>query len=337
MSGHRSISIGRIKVGYSNSLDLNPVPNNRFLKCKMARFIYSKHYNVDIGGHVFPTLKYELIKKRLIQKHGFKESDFVEAEPAADEDILLVHTKEYFEKIKFGRMSTADMMRLELPYSKELAKASIICVGGTIKAALLALEDGIGIHIGGGFHHAYPDHGEGFCVFNDIAVAIRHLQKKGRIKKAVVIDCDLHQGNGTAAIFQSDKDVFTFSIHQENNYPYPKPPSGIDVGLDDGTSDEEYLDYLKRDVPEVLSKHKPEFILYVAGADPYKGDKLGGLRLTLDGLRSRDRFVLSEARKCGIPAAVVLAGGYSTDIEDTVTIHTNTILEAEKRREVAVL
>lgn len=294
----------------------------------MARFVYSRYYNVDIGGHVFPTAKYGLIKKRLIEKHGFGENDFVEARPAKDEDILLVHTKQYFEKIKFGRMTFADIMQLELSYSKELASASIICVGGTIQASLFALEDGTGIHIGGGFHHAYPDHGEGFCVFNDIAVAVRHLQKKRRIKKAAVIDCDLHQGNGTAAIFSGDKDVFTFSIHQENNYPYPKPPSDIDVGLDDGAQDEEYLSYLKKHMPEILTGHKPEFLIYVAGADPYKDDQLGGLALTIDGLRRRDKIVLGQARKSGIPAVVVLAGGYSNNIEDTVTMHTNTILEA---------
>lgn len=294
----------------------------------MARFVYSQHYNINIGPHVFPTLKYKLIRERLIRNHNYKPADFIEPAPASDEDILLVHTGEYLEKIKFGRMTYLDIAKLELPYSKELANASIICVGGTIKASLFALEDGAGIHIGGGFHHAFAGHGEGFCVFNDIAVAIRYLQKKGKIKKAAVIDCDLHQGNGTAAIFKGEKDVFTFSIHQENNYPVLKQPSGIDIGLDDGAADKEYLGHLEKIVPKILNEQKPEFIIYVAGADPYADDQLGGLALTVEGLRKRDEIVLSEAKRQGVPACIVLAGGYSNNLEDTVTIHTNTILEA---------
>lgn len=288
------------------------------------RIVYTDAYLVDIGMHVFPTEKYKLVHELLI-KGGLKKEDFIEPNPAKDEDILLVHTKSYLNKLKNGTLSIEDQMRLELPYSKKLVYASLLCCSGSIMASKFALEDKVGIHLGGGFHHAFPDHGEGFCVFNDIAIAIRRLKKDRRIKKAMVIDCDLHHGNGTAFIFQGDKEVFTFSIHQENNYPFPKPPSNLDIGLEDGAGDKRYLEELYRAIPKIIEAIKPDLIIYVAGADPYKEDQIGNLGLSIDGLKERDEFVFEECNKFKIPVSVVLAGGYAINKEDTARIHYNTV------------
>jgi acetoin utilization deacetylase AcuC-like enzyme len=289
------------------------------------KIIYSKGYCIDIGQHVFPTIKYNLIHKKLIEDDGFEESDFIPPQPATEEDLLLVHDKDYIEKLNNGTLSPREVMTLELPYSKELVGASYLCVGGTILASQIALDTGVGIHIGGGFHHAFPDHGEGFCVFNDVAVGIRRMQRDRRIERALIIDCDLHQGNGTAFIFSKDKDIFTFSMHQENNYPFFKPKSDLDINLRDMVRDEEYLKELKKHVPVIISDHKPGLIVYVAGADPYKEDMIGNLSLTLEGLKERDRFVFNTARNYGVPIVCVLAGGYARNYNDTVLIHYNTV------------
>jgi acetoin utilization deacetylase AcuC-like enzyme len=285
-------------------------------------FVYSKDYYADIGEHIFPMEKYRLIHQDLL-KEGFREADFVEPEPAKDEDVLLAHTEDYVRKLKTGTLSPSEILILELPYSPDLVKASWLGAGGTILAARNALKDGLGMNLAGGFHHAFPDHGEGFCVLNDVAIAIRSLQKDKEIERALVVDCDLHQGNGTAVIFQKDEAVFTFSIHQENNYP-PKEKSDLDIGLPDGANDELYLNYLKDNLPRLLEELKPGLILYLAGADPYKGDQLGGLALSIEGLKERDRIVIGEALKKKVPLAAVLAGGYALNKEDTVSIHSNT-------------
>lgn len=294
------------------------------------RIVYSSKYEVDIGTHVFPTAKFRLIHDRLLEKNLFKKEDFIEPQPATDEDIELVHTADYVRKLKEGTLSMWEIMTLELPYSKELVEASWLCAGGSIMTAGFALEDGASVHLGGGFHHAFPDHGEGFCVLNDHSIAIRKLEKDGKIKKALVVDCDLHQGNGTAHIFRDDPGVFTFSIHQQNNYPAVKPPSDLDIGLDDGASNEVYLGYLEKHVPQIIKDFEPHLVVYVAGADPYEHDQLGGLSITLEGLKKRDEIVIGESRKAGIPVAVVLAGGYAFKLADTVTIHTNTIRVAKE-------
>jgi len=288
--------------------------------------VYSQDYYVDIGDHVFPTIKYQLIRQRLISSGVMDEADFIAPETAKDEDVLMAHTRGYLRKLKQGRLSREDVLTLELPYSKTLVKSSLLCCGGTILACMQAMENGVGLHLGGGFHHAFPDHGEGFCVLNDIAIGIRKAQKTAGIKRAMVIDCDLHQGNGTAAIFNGDESVFTFSIHQENNYPFFKPRSSMDIGLPDRTKDTEYLSRLRTEIPKAISGFKPELIVYVAGADPYKNDQIGGLSLTLDGLKGRDEFVFGIAKNYGVPIAVVLAGGYAYKQEDTVEIHYNTIM-----------
>ncbi|MFH1996590.1 MAG: histone deacetylase [Candidatus Omnitrophota bacterium] len=294
------------------------------------KIVYSKHYRVDIGDHVFPTSKYDRIRERLADERSSPPLRFVSPQPARDKDILLTHTAEYFDKLKTGRLTREEILRMELPYSRELVESSLICCGGTILASQIALEDGLGIHIGGGFHHAFPDHGEGFCVLNDIAVAIKLLKKRRIIRRALVIDCDLHQGNGTAATFAGNKEVFTFSIHQENNYPFIKPASSLDIGLHDMTGDKEYCGILSDTVPKIISDFKPQFIVYAAGADPFREDQIGGLALSKEGLKRRDEIIFTQAINYQVPIAVVLAGGYAYDQEDTVDIHCATILTGLK-------
>lgn len=292
------------------------------------KIVYSPKYEVDIGPHVFPTLKFRLIKEKLVNSKIIDESQIVEPEMVSDEDILLVHTKQWVEKIKYGKVTYFDEMRLELPYSNDLMVSSLICAQGTILACEHSLKQNVGIHIGGGFHHSYPDHGEGFCVFNDIAIGIMKLLKTQKIKRASVFDCDLHQGNGTAYIFRNIQEVFTFSIHQENNYPIPKEKSDLDIGLKDGTGDDEYLKQLQIHLPKIIQNHKPELIVYVAGSDPYMNDKLGKLRLTKEGFIERDKLIFELCSKNKIPVVIVLAGGYAQELEDTVDIHFNCIKTA---------
>jgi len=293
-----------------------------------TKLIYSEKYRVDIGAHVFPTEKYALIKKILIKQGMFKEDDFLSPPMPDEKDVLSVHTEEYLNKLKKGQLSMMEILTMELPYSQELVEASLLCVGGTIQACKNAIENRLGIHIGGGFHHAFPDHGEGFCVLNDIACGIKYLQRTEKIVKALIVDCDLHQGNGTAYIFREDRSVFTFSIHQENNYPAIKPPSDLDIGLADGVSDEEYLEKLKENIPKIIDSFQPELVLFVAGADPYEKDQIGGLSLTMEGLEKRDELVIGWAKDANIPLCIVLAGGYAFEVNDTVTIHCNTIRTA---------
>lgn len=283
----------------------------------MLPLIYHDGYDLNIGAHVFPSRKYRLIKERL----GLP---VITPQPATDDDILLVHTREWMEGLRDGTLSSREIQRLEIPWSPETARAFWLSAGGTILASQLAREHGGAYNIGGGFHHAFPAHGEGFCAIHDVAVAIR---KMGR--RAMVVDVDVHQGNGTAAIFANDPEVFTLSIHQYNNYPFDKPPSDCDLDLRDGMQDEEYLATLHHPLLEALDTHKPEILYYIAGADPYRNDQLGGLRLTIEGLRRRDELVLTEATNRGIPFVVTLAGGYAYDVNDTVTIHANTALVAQ--------
>ncbi|MEO0083193.1 MAG: histone deacetylase [candidate division WOR-3 bacterium] len=286
------------------------------------KFIYSDKYEVNIGPHVFSTQKYRLIKQRLISENLAKNQDFIYPKPAKIEDVALVHTKAYIDDMLNLRW-TARTIRSELPLTSEIIEAYFIHAQGTILACQEALKKGIGFHLGGGFHHAFPDHGEGFCYINDVAVGIKKMQSLKLIRRAAVIDCDLHQGNGTARIFQNDDSVFTFSIHQENLYPI-KEKSDWDIGLDNGTTDKEYLDKLQPAVEKILSEHKPELVVYVAGADPFFMDQLGALRLTKAGLIKRDEIIIHSCWKNKIPIAVTLAGGYAFDINDTVDIHLNT-------------
>jgi len=294
------------------------------------KLVYHERYDLNLGEHVFPSQKFRLIYEMLLREGLAKEEDFLKPDPASDEDILRVHTKEWVRKLKTGKLTASDVMRLEVPYSQELVEAVWLAAGGTTLAARSALRDGFAANLGGGFHHAYPDHGEGFCAIHDVAVAIRKLQAGGAVEKAMVVDTDVHHGNGTAAIFRGDPAVFTLSIHQLNNYPGHKPPSNIDLNMDDRVEDEEYLAALIPAVERAMDEFRPEILFYVGGADPFREDQLGGLSLTKAGLKKRDRSVFEQARRRGIPVATTLAGGYARRVEDTVRIHVNTILAASE-------
>jgi acetoin utilization deacetylase AcuC-like enzyme len=292
------------------------------------KIVYHDRYDLNLGPHVFPSQKFRLIAEQLRREEIAAADDFLRPDPASDEDILRVHTREWVRKLKTGTLTASDVMKLEIPYSPELVQAVWLAAGGSILAGQSALRDGFGANLGGGFHHAYPGHGEGFCAIHDVAVAIRRLQADKAIRKAMVIDTDVHHGNGTAAIFRDDPSVFTLSIHQENNYPADKPPSSIDLNMMDRADDAEYLGALIPVVQHKLDEFQPEIVFYIGGADPYCEDQLGGLSLTKKGLMDRDRKVFEEARRRGIPVATTLAGGYARRVEDTVRIHVNTILAA---------
>ncbi len=290
------------------------------------RVVESHAYELDIGPHVWPISKYRLIRRAL---GSSADLEFAEPAPAEWDDLALVHTPEYLEKTRLGTLTPDEIAQLEIPWSREIAAGFRLMVGGTIHAARLALTDRIAVHLGGGLHHAFANHGEGFCMFNDVAVAIRRLQRDGAIRRAAVVDCDVHHGNGTAMIFGRDPDVFTFSIHQQHNYPMWKPPSDLDIGLPDGTRDEGYVSKLA-DALETVVAHRPDVVAYLAGADPFVEDRLGGLSLTKEGLRRRDRLVFDVCRSAGVPVFVTLAGGYAHRVEDTVDIHVGTVLEASQ-------
>jgi acetoin utilization deacetylase AcuC-like enzyme len=292
------------------------------------KLVYHSGYNLDLGAHVFPARKYRLIRDGLVAKGIADPADILAPEPASDADVLRVHTAEYVHKLKTGRLTASEQMRLELPFSQQIVDAFWLAAGGSILAAQCALRDGFGVNIGGGFHHAFPDHGEGFCMLNDVAIAARRVQADRAAARILVADVDVHQGNGTAHIFRDDPALFTFSMHQARNYPEPKPPSDLDINLADGIGDAEYLRELRRGLEESFARSAPDLIFYVAGADPYREDQLGGLSLTLAGLRQRDEMVFAEARRRGVPVAVTLAGGYARNTEDTVRIHMNTVLAA---------
>jgi acetoin utilization deacetylase AcuC-like enzyme len=294
------------------------------------KVVYHDKYDLNLGPHVFPSQKFRLIAETLLREGIATHEDFLQPTPASDEDILRVHTPEWVRKLKTGKLTPSDVILLEIPYSPELVEAVWLAAGGSILAGQCALRDGFGANLGGGFHHAYPDHGEGFCAIHDVAVAIRRLQADKAIRKAMVVDTDVHHGNGTAAIFRDDPSVFTISIHQENNYPAHKPPSSVDLHMMDRVDDEEYLRALVPAVQKALDEFRPDLMFYIGGADPFCEDQLGGLSLSKRGLLERDSRVLEEARRRGVPAATTLAGGYARRVEDTVRIHVNTILAAQE-------
>jgi acetoin utilization deacetylase AcuC-like enzyme len=294
------------------------------------KLVYHDGYDLNLGTHVFPSQKYRLIADKLRADRIAVQEDFLRPAAASDEDILRVHTRDWVQKLKTGTLTPSEQMKLEVPYSRELVEAFWLAAGGTTAAAQAALRDGFGCNIGGGFHHAYPGHGEGFCAIHDVAVAIRRLQHDQAIRKAMVIDTDVHHGNGTAAIFSKDDSVFTLSIHQLNNYPADKPASTLDLNLEDGVDDEEYLNALGPAVRRGLDTFKPEMVFYIGGADPYREDQLGGLDISMEGLKARDKGVFEEARKRKIPVTTALAGGYARCVEDTVQIHVNTVLAAQE-------
>ena len=298
------------------------------------KFVYSKDYwMVDIGKHVFPLQKYRIIYENLLMM-GARKDHFFRSRAATDEEVLLVHTPKYLKRLRTAALSRAELQALEMRFSPELVRFARLAVGGTILTARKALEDGLAVHIGGGFHHAFPDHGEGFCVLNDVAVAAAKMIEDKRVRKVMIVDMDVHQGNGTAAAFAGREDVFTFSVHQMDVYPSDKPPGSLDVGLWSGDGDDPYLDAVRAHVPRIFEDFGPGLVLYLAGADPYENDQLGGLKLTKEGLKERDKIVIESARARDIPVAVVLAGGYAPEIEDTVDIHLNTVRIAQRVQRV---
>ncbi len=320
----------------------------------MPSIVYSPRYRIPVGSHVFPTQKYALVRDVLLSRHLAAAGEFVEPEPATWEDLALVHTTDYLDSLRHQTLSVDEARQLEIDSSPAVVEGFRLMVGGTLLAARIALgqsppgsipprPDGasdfsprtrrLGVHLGGGFHHACEDHGEGFCLFHDVAIAIRVLKRERAISRAAVVDCDVHHGNGTAFIFAHDRTAFTFSIDQEDNYPEFKPQSSLDVHLPAYTDDETYLRLLASALPRVFASG-PDIVFYLAGADPYEHDKLGGLSLTKDGLRRRDRLVFNGARELNLPVVVTLAGGYAERVEDTVDIHAATVEEAIRAYEV---
>jgi acetoin utilization deacetylase AcuC-like enzyme len=288
------------------------------------KFIYSEKYEADFGPHVFATKKYRLVKERLLKENLASENDFIAPEPAPEQDLKLVHTQQYLNDMLTLHW-TQRTVRSELPLTQEIIDAYRRHAQGTILACDFAIKQGIAVHLGGGFHHAFADHGEGFCYINDIAIGIKKMQALKLVQRAAVIDCDLHQGNGTAKIFQDDKSVYTFSMHQEHLYPI-KEESNWDIGLNDGVGDDAYLKLLSAAVIKILPEHKPQLVVYLAGADPFQLDQLGQLKLTKPGLKKRDQIVIQACCENKIPVAITLAGGYAYDVKDTAEIHFNTCL-----------
>jgi acetoin utilization deacetylase AcuC-like enzyme len=298
------------------------------------QLIYSNEYwMVETGKHVFPLQKYRLVYENLLAM-GAKKENFLRPRPAQDEDVLLVHTARYLKRVKTGGLSVAELKALEIRYSPEIVRFALLSVGGTVLAARKAIESGLAVHIGGGFHHAFPDHGEGFCLLNDVAVAARKVIADALAERVMIVDCDLHQGNGTATALAGLPEIFTLSIHQMDIYPTDKPRSSLDIGLWAGDGDVKYLTALRAHIPKVYAAFRPNLVIYLAGADPYEKDQLGGLAMTKTGLKERDKLVIENARRLGIPVAVVLAGGYALEIKDTVDIHLNTVRIAQRAQRI---
>jgi acetoin utilization deacetylase AcuC-like enzyme len=286
----------------------------------------SARYTIPLpAGHRFPIEKYARLRDRVLAEGLVAREHLHEPARATRDALLLVHETSYVDRFTRGELPADEMRRIGFPWSEPLVERSYRAVGGTCEAAAAALDAGIAVNLAGGTHHAFPSHGEGFCVFNDVAVAVRLLLQTGRIRRAAIVDLDVHQGNGTHEIFRDDERVFTFSMHGGRNYPFRKVPGRLDIELEDGTGDDEYLAQLDASLPRVLAESRPDLVVYLAGADPHEGDRLGRLKLTFDGLARRDAMVLSSAREVGIPVVVTIAGGYGIDIGTTVEAHVGTV------------
>jgi acetoin utilization deacetylase AcuC-like enzyme len=276
------------------------------------------------AGHRFPVAKYAMLRERVIAEGVVPADRVLDPAAATDDELLLVHTFDYVARFNGGLLTPAEERRIGFPWSPELVERSRRAVGGTLAASRHALAHGIAMNLAGGTHHAFADHGEGFCVYNDVAIAIRALQRDRLIARAAVIDLDVHQGNGTHAIFGGDDDVFTFSMHGGKNYPFHKVAGTLDIEIADRTGDDEYLRLLADALPRVLAASAPDLVLYIAGADPHEGDRLGRLGLTFDGLARRDAYVMEQCREVGLPVAITVGGGYGRNIEDSVQVHVTT-------------
>ncbi len=294
------------------------------------KLFYSPHYYAEIGeNHVFPIKKFELVRDILLSEGTIKEEEIIEPLPAKIDDLRLVHTEDYLTRLINGTLDKKEIRRLGIPWSESLVRRTFLAVSGTINASFHALEIGISSNLAGGTHHSFPDRGEGFCVLNDVAIAIRVLQRENLAKKILIVDCDVHQGNGTAFIFRDEEEIFTFSMHGEKNYPLFKEKSNLDIELRDGTADAEYLETLGEALPRIFM-HDPDIVFYLGGADPFENDKLGRLGLTIEGLTKRDEMVLEYAKQREVPIVTTMSGGYAKDINDTVEIHSNTIRAVKK-------
>ena len=295
------------------------------------RCAYHPDYFVALPpSHPFPMAKYPLLLERLLADGTVAAADLIEPAPASLDDLRLVHTLEYLAALEAGTLEPAAVRRIGVPWSPALWRRSRLAAQGTLEAARAALADGLAANLAGGTHHAFAGHGEGFCVLNDVAVAIRVLQRDGRLRRALVVDLDVHQGNGTAAIFEGDAEVFTFSMHGERNYPVRKMRSTLDVALADGTGDEEYLELLAGHLADILGRFAPEIVFYLAGVDPVRGDRYGRLALSDDGLRRRDRHVLETCRGRGLPVVITIAGGYAPTPARTAELHAHVFHEARR-------
>ncbi len=275
-------------------------------------------------GHRFPAEKYGMMRDRVLAEGIVEPKNLRDPAPAARTDLLRVHTERYVDAVASGDLTPAEQRLIGLPWSKALAERSLRATGATCEAAIHALDAGIAMSLSGGTHHAFADHGEGFCVFNDVVVAIRMLQHRRAIVRAAIIDLDVHQGNGTHALVADDPTVYAFSMHGRKNYPFKKVAGTLDIELEDGAGDDEYLDTLASALPEVISASNPDMVFYLAGSDPHEHDRLGKMKLTFDGLARRDVMVLESCREIGLPVVVTVAGGYGKDIRDSVQVHVNT-------------
>ena len=299
--------------------------------------VYHPSYQVALPpGHPFPMSKYSLLRDQLLAEGIVAAGDILQPEPLDASILGLVHTPEYLAKLATSGLSAAEQRRLGLPWSEALWQRSRLASAGTLLAARTALDQGLAANLAGGTHHAFADHGEGFCVLNDVAIAIRKLQAERALERAAIVDLDVHQGNGTAAIFETDDAVFTFSMHGERNYPVAKMRSNLDVPLKDGVGDAEYLDTLQGVLPSVLDHARADLVFYLAGVDVAAGDRYGKLALTEEGIRRRDRCVIEAVRGRGLPLVIVLAGGYAATRARTAELHAHAFREsAAYQRRVA--
>jgi len=290
------------------------------------RVFYTDQFVLPLpDGHTFPMPKYRLLRERVDASGLLRPGELVTPPAATDEELERAHERDYVERASTGRLTKAELNRIGFPWSEHLIERSRRSSGATLLACRAALADGYSVNLAGGTHHAFRDHGEGYCIFNDSVVAARAAQAEGLVRRVVVIDTDVHQGNGTASICENDPTIFTFSIHGAKNYPIKKERSDLDVALPDGTSDVEYLDALGVALPAVIEAARADLAVWVSGADPFEGDQLGRMKLTKAGLAERDRMVLDACRAAGLPVAVTMAGGYAENVEDTVDIHWRTI------------
>ena len=297
------------------------------------KIFYTDSFSIHLpDNHSFPITKYSLLRKRIINSKRFSSQDLNLPHPATDKEIIRAHDPVYLQRLHKGKLTEKEIRRIGLPWSPELIERARRSAGATIEACFAALEAGVAVHLGGGTHHAFKDQGQGFCVFNDSAIAVRALQAETQAKHVLILDCDVHQGNGTAAILQNDPDAFTFSIHGKNNFPYRKEQSDLDIALEDGVDDQVYLEALQNGIEASLKRADADFVIYLAGADPYIHDRFGRLNISKAGLAERDRMVLQSCHQAGLPVAITMAGGYAPNIEDTVDIHFQTVLTAAEHQ-----